>query len=96
MRTLALVVSFTLAPLVAEAAQFPGYSDTGWSWSDKSECCAEAIALAQEDGMNRCQVSGGFPNMRFMRRGNCRWRSNVDGYGSRVYRCWGDTKISCK
>lgn len=100
MRNLALVLSLALAgaalPTIASGAQYPGSSDTGWSWYDKSDCCAEAIALAQEDSMFRCERAGGFPSARFgLRRGNCQWRYNVDAYGDRVYRCWGEARVTC-
>ena len=97
MRIVALVLVLLAAPVVAEAAVFPGSSDTGWSWYDKSDCCADAIALAQEDSMFRCERSGGFPSARFgLRRGNCKFRTNVDAYGDRIYRCWGNAKVTCK
>ncbi len=97
MRILALALVLLAVPFLADAAVFPGTSDTGWSWYDKSECCADAIELAQGDSMFRCERAGGLPSTRFgLRRGNCKFRSNVDGYGARIYRCWGSAKVSCK
>ena len=45
----------------AFAGQYQGRGDTGWTHTDKRECCNEAIALAQHDSAAVCQNVGGSP-----------------------------------
>jgi len=84
--------------LTAEATQYAGWADTGWSYYDKSECCAEAIAEAEDDSAWRCEAAGGWPQgpSRGQRRGSCRWRWRHDERGDRMYRCQATAKLRCK
>lgn len=96
MRTLVVLVLLALAG-TAQAVSYPGYSDTGWDFLDKSACCEAAIAWAQEDSMERCAMSGGLPNPRFgTRRGKCKWEWRQDVYNRRIYRCYSEASIHCR
>jgi len=81
----------------ALAAQFPGWGDTGFTFYSKRDCCAEAIALAQEDSAARCVTSGGIPKPTSgTRRGSCQWEWTTDASYRQVYRCVSEAAVWCR
>ena len=93
-----LVAALVLAGSVAQAAQYPGWGDTGWIYASKRECCNEAIAIAAEYSAQACMTSGGSPRAfaGASQRGTCSadWMQNPDG--SLLYRCYGEASVWCR
>src|SRR5215510_3537340 len=80
--------------VVARAAQYQGWGDTGWVYASKRDCCNGAIALAQQYSMNACVDSGGVPRPTTgMQRGSCQWDWTQDGSGNMLYRCYGEAAV---
>ncbi len=91
-----LVAGLTLAPTATLASSFGGWGDTGWSHYDKRECCEDAVWLAQEDGIERCEASGGSAKVRSgTTRGVCDWDARGGGR-DRIYRCTAKTDVYCR
>ncbi len=87
------------APLVAGAAQYPGWGDTGWAHTSRRECCSAAIAIANDYSAQACINSGGVPSA-FRgggQRGTCEVEWTQDDYsGGMIYRCYGEAAIWCR
>jgi hypothetical protein len=93
-----LVAAIFLAGAVEVRADYEGWSDTGYSYRTKRDCCEAAIRLAQEDSVRNCRNAGGFPDLSFGRnaaRGKCDVQMQSDGRGGRVYRCLGTAAVDC-
>jgi hypothetical protein len=92
-----IVCLFVLAGTAAEAAQYPGWGDTGWIYASKRECCAAAIEIAAEYSADACITAGGVPRpfAGSTQRGTCssEWQQ-VDG--DLLYRCYGEAAIWCR
>jgi len=92
-----IVAAAVLVSVPAVAAQYPGWSDTGYAFYSKRDCCAAAIALAQEDSAARCVESGGVPRPRAgVRRGSCDVDWTTDEWGRPVYRCLSESVVWCR
>ncbi len=92
--TVAGAVLLTAAPL--QAAQYPGWGETGWCCYSKRECCDEAIAIAQEASAWNCEMAGGTPRPSGSRRGSCSWELTQDESGSAIYRCASEAVVHCR
>jgi hypothetical protein len=92
-----IVVVALVVSVPAVAAQYPGWSDTGYNYYNKRDCCDAAIALAQEDSAVRCAASGGVPRPRAgVRRGSCDSEWTTDAWGRRVFRCVSESVVWCR
>jgi len=95
----ALVSAILLVALAGNArADYEGWSDTGWSYRTKRDCCEAAIRLAQENSVRNCRAAGGLADLSFGRnsaRGECDTQMQSDGRGGRVYRCHGTASVDC-
>ena len=83
--------------VLATAAQYPGWGDTGWVYASKRECCNSAIAIASQYSEDACTNSGGVPSP-FVgggQRGSCSSQWTQDGNGYVMYRCYGEASIWC-
>lgn len=91
----ALVCGQWLRPEAASAGTYKGWGDTGWTEDNKRDCCADAVALAQDDSAGMCRNAGGQPRFRgSSSRGVCDW--DVQNSGSdRVYRCTANAQVDC-
>jgi hypothetical protein len=96
----ALLVCVAGAAVVAaaplQAAQYPGWGETGWCCYSKRECCEEAVALAQEASARNCEMAGGTPRPSGARRGSCSWEWIQDEGGSALYRCASEAVVHCR
>jgi hypothetical protein len=81
----------------AGAAQYPGWSDTGWVYASKRECCRAAIEVAAEYSAHACIGAGGVPRTfaGASQRGTCSSEWTQNG-GAVLYRCYGDASVSCR
>jgi hypothetical protein len=97
MRVLA-VVALVLCAAVVEAAQYPGWGDTGWIYASKRECCNEAIDIAADYSANACTTAGGVPRpfSGASQRGTCSSEWSQDEDGSMMYRCYGEASVWCR
>jgi hypothetical protein len=92
---LALAALLVAGPAVA--AQYPGWSDTGWDYGSKRDCCHAAIAIAQEYSAKACIDSGGRPRPTTgQQRGSCQSEWMTDEGGRMLYRCYGEAAIWCR
>jgi hypothetical protein len=93
-------IGIALVALVATpvwAAQYPGWGDTGWGFYSKRDCCAQAIALAQQDSADRCATAGGRPRPTSgIQRGSCEWEWTTDDWGRQMYRCASESAVWCR
>ena len=92
------VPALVLCCAIAEAAQYPGWGDTGWIYASKRECCNEAIDIAAEYSANACVTAGGMPRpfAGASQRGTCSSEWNQDEDGSMMYRCYGEASVWCR
>jgi hypothetical protein len=93
---LLVAAAFVLAPVVAAAATYEGYGDTGWYFDNKRDCCEEAVWLAQDNAIGACEAAGGVARVSSgTARGSC--SSDARGNSSnRVYRCTARTRVNCR
>jgi len=93
-----LVTALVLCGAVVEAAQYPGWGDTGWIYASKRECCNEAIDIAAEYSANACVTAGGMPRpfAGASQRGTCSSEWNQGADGSMMYRCYGEASVWCR
>lgn len=90
-----VLASLVLAASPAGAESYKGFGDTGWSFSNKRDCCEEAVWLAQDDSIALCEYSGGRARVRSgSTRGMCDWDSRGSG-SNRVYRCTATADVYC-
>jgi len=99
-RTAAMTgAALLLLPAAARAAQYPGWGDTGWSHTNKRECCVDAIEIAAEYSAQACMTAGGVPRpfAGASQRGTCssEW-SQGGGGGGLTYRCYGEASVWCR
>lgn len=93
---MAVLAGQAMAPAAASASSYGGWGDTGWNHYDKRECCEDAVWLAQEDGIMRCEATGGVARVRSgTTRGLCDWDARGSGR-DRVYRCTAKTDVYCR
>jgi hypothetical protein len=82
---------------VGHAAQYPGWSDTGWVYASKRDCCAAAIESAAQYSANACVGAGGVPRAfaGASQRGTCtaEWTQYE---GAVLYRCYGEASVFCR
>jgi hypothetical protein len=100
MRALILVLAVVACAagfsVPALAGPYPGWSDTGFSFYSKRECCQAAIALAHDDSAGRCLTAGGAPRASSgVRRGRCESEWLTDAGGRRVFRCVAQASVWC-
>jgi hypothetical protein len=83
---------------VANAAQYPGWGDTGWVYASKRECCNAAIEIAASYSAQACVTTGGVPRpfAGASQRGTCSAEWMQDGSGGLVYRCYGEASVWCR
>ena len=101
MHVSALTVSAAAACLflggAAQAAQYPGWGDTGWVYASKRECCNAAIVTAAQYSAQACTDAGGVPRSfaGASQRGTCsaEW---MQYEGSLLYRCYGEASVWCR
>ena len=80
----------------AAAGSYKGWGDTGWSFDNKRDCCEEAVWLAQEDSIARCERTGGWAKVcSGSTRGLCDWDARGNG-DNRVYRCTAEASLYCR
>jgi len=96
-----LAASFVLAlaalSVAAWAATYPGYGDTGFGFSNRGECCEEAVFLAQEDSAAACERIGGYAEYsRSAARGRCQTQRKRDSDGFTVFRCTATATVQCR
>lgn len=92
-----IVVAAIAVAVPALAAQYPGWGDTGFSFYSKRECCAYAIALAQENSAAVCVETGGIPKpFSGTRRGSCQWEWMTDEYNQQIFRCVSEAAVWCR
>ena len=94
----ALTIAAALAVgAVADATQYAGWGDTGWTHTSKRECCNDAIAIAEGYSIQTCVEMGGRPRRSYgTRRGTCRADWTQDGAGGLLYRCYGEAEVWCR
>ena len=94
---LAVVAVLVLAATTAGAAQYPGWSDTGWVYASKRDCCNAAIEIAAQYSAQACIDTGGVPRAfaGTSQRGTCsaEWMQ-IDG--DLAYRCYGEASVWCR
>lgn len=91
---LAAVLLWSQVP--AAASDYTGWGDTGWNHDNKRDCCEDAVWLAQEDSIRRCELTGGQARVRSgTMRGFCDWEARGDRRNE-VFRCKADTKVECR
>jgi hypothetical protein len=98
-RTVLVVAAMLLlGGAAARAAQYPGWSDTGWVWASKRDCCNAAIDIAAQYSAAACVNSGGVPRAfaGASQRGTCSadWTQSDDG--AILYRCYGEAAVWCR
>jgi len=97
LRALALLATMAV-PLIARAAQYPAWGDTGWVHTSRRECCNSAIAIANDYSAQACITAGGVPSA-FRgggQRGTCQVQWAQDDYGGMLYRCSGEAALWCR
>src|SRR5262249_54193803 len=81
----------------AQAAQDPGWGDTGWVYASKRECCNAAIDIAAQYSARACVEAGGVPRpfAGASQRGTCssEWMQHEGGL---LYRCYGEASVWCR
>jgi hypothetical protein len=94
---LACAAAMLLAAAAAHAAQYPGWSDTGWVYASKRECCRAAIDGAAEYSAHACIGAGGVPRSfaGASQRGTCTSEWTQHG-GAVLYRCYGEASVFCR
>lgn len=93
---LAAALLVATSATTALATSYEGYGDTGWTFDNKRDCCEEAVWLAQEDSIRRCEEAGGVPRVRSgSTRGLCDWDARGDSW-NRVYRCTATSSVYCR
>jgi hypothetical protein len=92
------VVALVLSAAAVEAAQYPGWGDTGWIYASKRECCNEAIDIAADYSANACVTAGGMPRpfAGASQRGTCSSEWSQDEDGGMMYRCYGEASVWCR
>jgi len=101
MRVIARFACMAAASLIvaraAEAAQYPGWSDTGWVYASKRECCRAAIDGAARYSADACLAAGGVPRAfaGASQRGTCSSEWTQDA-GAILYRCYGEASVACR
>jgi hypothetical protein len=93
-----LAVGLLVLAAVANAAQYPGWGDTGWVYASKRECCNAAIEIAASYSAQACVTTGGVPRpfAGASQRGTCSAEWMQDGSGGLVYRCYGEASVWCR
>ena len=83
---------------VANAAQYPGWGDTGWVYASKRECCNAAIEIAASYSAQACVTTGGVPRpfAGASQRGTCSAEWMQAGSGGLLYRCYGEASVWCR
>jgi hypothetical protein len=83
-------------PVFAGAASYVGYGDTGFGFSNKGECCEEAVYIAQENSARDCERAGGYADFRrSSARGRCDWSTKRGADGRPVFRCTASAQVRC-
>jgi hypothetical protein len=95
--SIALLAALLLwSPLPAAASDYTGWGDTGWKHDNKRDCCEDAVWLAQEDSIRRCELAGGQARVPSgTMRGFCDWEARGDRRDE-VFRCKAEAKVACR
>ena len=94
---LCLITLATYWVPVSAASSNPGYADTGFRYTNKADCCEDAVAMAQEDSARNCERTGGYPEFRrTSARGRCDWATRRAGNGRSVYGCTATASVPCR
>jgi hypothetical protein len=93
-----MLVALLSVPVIAGAAQYPGWGDTGWVHVSRRECCNAALAIANDYSAQACADSGGVPSpfRGGVQRGTCKVDWTQDDYGGMIYRCYGEAAMWCR
>ena len=93
-----LAVGLLVSVAAANAAQYPGWGDTGWVYASKRECCNAAIEIAASYSARACLTTGGVPRpfAGASQRGTCSAEWMQDGSGGLLYRCYGEASVWCR
>jgi hypothetical protein len=84
-------------PAPGAAALYPGYGDTGFGFTNRGECCEEAIFLAQDDSAAACERIGGYADFRrSAARGRCQTQRKRGYDGQTVFRCTATASVQCR
>jgi hypothetical protein len=85
-------------PIPAQGGQYPGWSDTGWMYASKRECCNAALAIASEYSAQACITAGGVPRSfrGGAQRGTCNPQWMQDDSGALLYRCSAEVSVWCR
>jgi hypothetical protein len=96
--TFAVVVALTASALPARASSYAGRGDTGdHRFIFKSECCAAARSLAEQDGARACRRTGGFARESLQPApGGCQWNAMQTPLGVTLFRCTSTTSVGCQ
>jgi|SRR5690242_15572193 len=93
----AAIAAVVLVAAGVQAAQYPGWGDTGWVYASKRECCNAAIQIAAEYSADACVTAGGVPRpfAGASQRGTCssEW---MQAEGAMLYRCYGEASVWCR
>lgn len=91
------VALFLVVAAGVEAAEYPGWGDTGWIYASKWQCCNEAIGIASQYSEQACMTSGGRPSpfAGEAQRGSCSAQWTQDADGNVLYRCSGEASVWC-
>jgi hypothetical protein len=92
------LVAALATPVVAGAAEYPGWGDTGWVYASRRDCCNAAISIACDYSAQACLQTGGVPNplRGGAQRGTCQVQWAKDGTGGTLFRCYGEAAIWCR
>lgn len=92
------VLGGVLCAAVAQAAQYPGWGDTGWVYASKRDCCEAAINIAAQYSAQACLDVGGVPRpfAGASQRGTCSSEFQQDGSGNLLFRCYGEASVWCR
>lgn len=94
---LCTVLLMLLTAASAHAGTFAGYATTGFEYTNKAECCEDAIFAAQDNAALDCERSGGYPNLRAnSARGRCDWATKRGSDGRSVFKCAANVNVPCR
>jgi hypothetical protein len=84
-------------PASGNAASYTGYSETGFEYTSKAQCCEDAVAMAQDESARACERSGGYADFRrTSARGRCDWETRRGSSGRTIYGCTATAAVPCR
>ena len=92
------LVLVLMTAIVAGAAEYPGWGDTGWVFASRRDCCNAAIAMASDYSAQACVQSGGRPTAfrGGVQHGTCQPEWAQDESGGMLFRCYGEAAVWCR